>query len=370
MKYIYHIFIILLIFVFTSLNKVDAGHFLFPPVPTKPPKPPRPVRPTSSPAGPPEKNDDNYGTPVNGDRPKWVERSAHLLTNILRIDPQGYKKMFFTGGETISNVLSKGGIYQPMHPLYYRRDLDKSALFHSEDMSSTPCFQHSSCNGTDTDTRLRYFYSGCGDPNQDDSSYGENIIKGMKTAKDSINYWICEKWPIGNGDCVSDGYNDGHRSNLLNSDFYSIGMASKLSNVDSLIYWTQDFDSSICPMDIADLPIHSGSHIFSDDKSSCTFGVTFYSDKKSITSVIGKVYINYNTPTTEEPFVFDLTLKIGSTTKGVYFYDTSNFSKNDSYYFEFTILDNSKSITYRYPQKGYLRLIDESILDEPSWVKV
>ncbi|KAN0035428.1 hypothetical protein ACTA71_004697 [Dictyostelium dimigraforme] len=365
----YYIFIVLLISAFACVNRVEAGHFLFPPVPTKPPKPPRPIRPTSSP-GPPEKNDNNYGTPVNGDRPNWVERSALLLTNILRIDPQGYKKMFFTGGEIIPNVLANGGIYSPTHPLYYRRDLDKSALFHSEDMSSKPCFQHSSCNGTDTDTRLRYFYIGCGDPNQDDSTYGENIIKGMKNAKDSINYWICEKWPIAYGNCVPDGNNDGHRSNLLNSEFYSVGMASKRSNVDSLIYWTQDFDSLICPMDIADLPIHSGSHIISEDKSSCSFGVTFYTEKNSITSVNGKVYINYITPTTEEPFVFDLTLKIGSKTKGVYFYDTSNFSNNDSYYFEFTVQDDSKSLTYRYPQKGFLKLIDDSNLNEPSWTKI
>lgn len=143
----------------------------------------------------------------SGDRPSVEERAIHFYTDEVRIDPDHF-----------DDALSD---YSPVDPLVYNGDLNDAARFYAEDMEENGCFpaDHSSCDGTPFETRVRGFYDG--------AMIGENIAMG---------YWdpeaaIWEAWL----------YSDGHRENMLRVSFEELGTGFA-GTVNSYSSWyVQDF---------------------------------------------------------------------------------------------------------------------------------
>lgn len=104
-------------------------------------------------------------------------------------------------------------------PLLFDARLQASALFHSKDMAMTPCFQHNSCDGTDTFVRIAMFYPGGG--------AGENIAAGYTTPEAVMVGWMDSP---------------GHKANILSPDFVGIGVGYWAEAGSPYThYWTQNF---------------------------------------------------------------------------------------------------------------------------------
>ncbi len=81
--------------------------------------------------------------------------------------------------------------------------LTAAAEYHARDMAENNYFDHTSKDGTDFYTRITRFTT-------DYSMLGENIAKGDMTAEQVMDLWM---------------NSDGHRANILNSDYCHIGIA-------------------------------------------------------------------------------------------------------------------------------------------------
>lgn len=141
-----------------------------------------------------------------GGMPSVEERSLHLWTDALRIDPD-YTDVQFDE-------------YDALDPLVYDADLNDAARFYAEDMAANGCFpaDHSSCDGTSFETRVRSFYDG--------NLIGENIAMGALTPKQSVfDAWL---------------YSPGHRDNMLHSGFQELGTGFAGTPFNDS-RWVQDF---------------------------------------------------------------------------------------------------------------------------------
>ncbi|HEV3032966.1 MAG TPA: CAP domain-containing protein, partial [Polyangia bacterium] len=152
-----------------------------------------------------------FGEPM-GDYPGYEERVVLYATNRARVSPatEGWPS------------------YPSEPPLQWNAQLNQSSRAHSVDMRDTPCFQHPSCDGTDTFTRVLSFYKGAW------STLAENISAGAADPQTTVHNWIYE---IG----AAPG-ETGHRDAIFSADLTLIGVgfaaggATKTPN-----YWTQDF---------------------------------------------------------------------------------------------------------------------------------
>lgn len=152
-----------------------------------------------------------YGDPVDG-FPSAAERSLVLWTNAARVAPKEFKSEYSAGGCSYNDFES--GEKTAKNPLYIDLALTEAARYHSDDMRKNGCFQHESCDGTDTWARIGRYY--------DDSSYlGENIAYGSSDAKYTVmTMWMCSS---------------GHRANIMTGDYNEMGGGV------SKDYMTQDF---------------------------------------------------------------------------------------------------------------------------------
>lgn len=154
-----------------------------------------------------------YGDPQGG-FPSAAERSLVLWTNAARVAPTEFREDFSKGDCTLADF--SGTEKTAKSPLYIDVDLTEAARAHSTDMNDNGCFQHESCDGTDTWTRVGRYYD---DAN---SGLGENIAYGSTDARYTVmSMWMC-----------SDA---GHRANIMSADFNEMG-----GGVDH-DYMTQDF---------------------------------------------------------------------------------------------------------------------------------
>lgn len=154
-----------------------------------------------------------YGVPVDG-FPSEEERVLLLWTNAVRVDPEAFEDEYQSGYEPCSFDDFEASEQEPKDPMYIDLDLTEVARVHSTDMLENGCFQHESCDGTDTWARIAEYYD-------DTSNLGENIAMGT----DDPHYAVTGMWM-----CSS-----GHRANIMTGDYNEMG-----PGIDGT-YLTQDF---------------------------------------------------------------------------------------------------------------------------------
>lgn len=169
-----------------------------------------------------------YGDPIAG-VPSYDERSLHLWTNRVRIDPTQYADQYDCpfGGFTASEQTQK-------LPLKWNPALGLVARSHSEDMADNDNLSHTSSDGTPFVARVMDVYDGY--------VVGENVAFGYPDPYSvMVQGWMCSS---------------GHRSNIMDADFDELGTGT----VDD--YWTQDFGNrAIDPgMYAARLGVHEPEH--------------------------------------------------------------------------------------------------------------
>lgn len=89
---------------------------------------------------------------------------------------------------------------------------------HSTDMAVNGCFQHNSCDGTDTFDRIRTVYPGGG-------AMGEIIAAGFQDAASVVDAWM---------------NSPGHRAQILGGSFQAFGIGLVRGGSYGT-YWTVDF---------------------------------------------------------------------------------------------------------------------------------
>jgi hypothetical protein len=165
-----------------------------------------------------------YGDASEG-YPSREERWLHLWTNAVRVAPTDFEAEYAAGGCSVERDFSEDE-KTPKAPLYLDYALNEVARFHSEDMAENGCFQHESCDGTDTWDRIGRVYS--------DSSYlGENIAMAGQDGRYAVlSMWMCS--------------HAGHRANIMNGDYNELGTGVAVG--DGYTYFTQDFASGSLDM--------------------------------------------------------------------------------------------------------------------------
>jgi uncharacterized protein (TIGR03382 family) len=142
-----------------------------------------------------------YGVPVDG-YPSAAERILLLWTNAARVDPEGFDDEYKAGYEPcgFADFLAEEQV--PKAPMYLDVGLTEAARSHSTDMRDNGCFQHESCDGTDTWTRIARYYT-------ETSFLGENIAMGTTDPRYAVmGMWMCS---------------DGHRANIMTGGFEEMG---------------------------------------------------------------------------------------------------------------------------------------------------
>ncbi len=156
-----------------------------------------------------------YGVPVDG-YPSDAERALVLWTNAARVAPLDFTGDYKSGGCSLDDFSSDEKTAKD--PLYIDLALTEAARYHSDDMRTNGCFQHESCDGTDTWTRIGRFYKDSA------GAMGENIAYGSTDARYMVmSMWMCS--------------HSGHRANIMSGDFNEMGGGV------SKDYMTQDFAS-------------------------------------------------------------------------------------------------------------------------------
>ncbi|KAF2071440.1 hypothetical protein CYY_007248 [Polysphondylium violaceum] len=278
----------------------------------------------------------SYGEGSSG-LPNWHERENHVMVNSVRMDPRGYVSYFMKSGfSNLNNVLVK---YPAVNPLYYNNLLNQQAQFHSQDMGVNACFEHDDCDGGSISDRFKTWSSSC-----KGSGWGENIAAGYSTGLLANNLLICEESSV----CVSDGSNDGHRSNMMASDFQLLGVGYYYNSGSKYkSYWTQDFKSGNC--DSLSAPIYSASHTFYPDSKNPNFLANYYNSAGETLSS-AQVILADGTANT-------MSLILGSANKGVYSFVPSSYTACSNYKFVFKTTNGK---TYTYPDTGSLKLATAS----------
>lgn len=185
-----------------------------------------------------------YGD-VDGDgHPSWADRDVHLWTNAARVDPEAFEDDYQSGGCSYYEDFSEDE-QTPQAPLYYSRELNEAAVYHSEDMEESGEFSHDSSDGTSFGERVARYYTETG-------TIGENIAFGYGSGYNSVFVgWMCSE--------------SGHRANIMGSSYTELGTGVSGS------YYTQDFAAGTAD---SEGPVAMGVHSPQDP----TGEVTFYAD--------------------------------------------------------------------------------------------
>lgn len=275
-----------------------------------------------------------YGDQTNG-YPSWRERSLLVLTNACRMDPPAYRDAY-VGSYSILLPAN----YPATFPLYWNYNLNRSARAHAEDMASDCGLDHSSCDGTAWNTRIRSYYT-------ETQTLGENIATGEATPQATVRQWLldertggvvpADKTTCGTGRC------DGHRYNIMDPTYREMGTGYAHGTVAWYHFWVQDLAAGA--PDYSNR-IAAGSHLFLVNGRT-TFMANYYHSgggaPTQSTVVIDGVEQN-------------LTLSLGTAVRGTYTLEVARGTACRSYYFRFV---DSQGTTWRYPENGALRTFDE-----------
>jgi len=160
--------------------------------------------------------------------PTASEREVHLWTNAARVDPEAFGDAYAAGGCSTADFSDDE--LTPKAPVYYSRELNEAARFHSEDMRDNDWFAHESSDGTSFADRLAAFY--------DSASVGENIAYGYSDAFATVmEGWMCS--------------HEGHRANIMATSWLELGTGVAGT------YITQDFGGGSAD---TDAPVAMGIH--------------------------------------------------------------------------------------------------------------
>ena len=265
----------------------------------------------------------SLGEPTS-DRPAYPERLALYACNRARVEPAAVKWPDF----------------KPVPPLLLHDSLAQSGRAHSLDMRDNGCFQHPSCDGTDTFARIKSFWTGRF------SSMGENIAAGVDDGQTVIHNWIDE---IG-----APPGETGHRENMFSKDYDYVGFGYAEGGSRSFKgYWTQDF-AGVGGVMIPRLA--SGSHFPAsiNPGGTATFGTVYY-DKGGVSPDQVQVVVD------GKPFALANIAGIGAA--GAYEGDVTLASGCHRYYF--------RSITggqvTAYPDMGTLGAGTLDVADCPEY---
>lgn len=267
-----------------------------------------------------------YGEPDSSGHPNYQERANHLFLNAVRIAPSQYRTTYMAGwSPSPSGILVS---YPAVAPVYWEPKLGQSAYYHSNDMAVNGCFQHPSCDGTDTFTRIGSYYSCSG-------TMGENIAAGYSDPLSTSNQWLCDATGTPSA-CAADGSSAaGHRTNMMSANYKAAGVGYAYSASSTYkYYWTQDFGGTVCAP-VPTNPVYSGSHRVSG--GSTKFIALYYTSAGTAPSSANVVIAGTS---------YALTLDIGTAGKATYAYSQTSGAACRSYYFTFG--------TTRYPDTGCL----------------
>jgi uncharacterized protein YkwD len=258
---------------------------------------------------------EGYGVPV-GEYPNWQERVLLTMTNACRMAPQQFRDTYMSNYPDILQYTD----YPPVAPLYWNLELNRSARFHANDMASTPCFQHDSCDGTLWSTRIRSFYS-------KSAGLAENIAYGYSDSFAALLAFLAD------GGAPDHSSGDGHRRNIMNGGLREIGCGYVHI---SRPYYVQDFGGGAPDFST---PIAAASHLFLNGGTT-SFFANFYDPggpaPRQATLVLDG-----------EPQ--DLSLSLGQPAQGTYSVELPRASECRAYFFEFV---DGDGVTWRYPESG------------------
>ncbi len=254
--------------------------------------------------------------------PSASEREVHVMTNAVRMDPQGFRDLYIKGADIL-----KAENYPATTPLWYNNDLSRAARFHSVDMAANCGMTHNSCDGTTFANRVNSFYKGS-------KSIAENVATGRTTGLLTVIQWLRDDDTQGvpAADKSSD---DGHRKNIMNPQYQEVGCGYGYSATRRYNhFWTQDFGGGKV-LDYYKIP--AGCH-FTPNSSTLSYAVNYY-DATGAAPETATVIIDGKS--------YPMELHLGSMSKGTYIYSTTNDGQKHSYYFVF--IDGSGS-PVRFPQ--------------------
>lgn len=216
-----------------------------------------------------------YGDVDEDGYPSWAERDLHLWTNAVRVDPEAFDADYQQGGCSFDDFSSDEQTAKA--PLYYDRNLNLAARYHTDDMYTNDWFDHDSSDGTSFSQRMANFYP-------DSGTVGENIAYGYPDTYVVVTQgWMCST--------------SGHRANIM-GDYNELGVGVVAT------HYTQDFGAGTLDVDS---PVAMGSH----QPAEPTTTVTFYADWQNgeAPALLEVVYNGENQP---------LDLVWGADIQGVY----------------------------------------------------
>ncbi|NLL12742.1 MAG: CAP domain-containing protein [Fibrobacter sp.] len=268
------------------------------------------------------------------------EREVHVLTNAVRMDPQGFRDLYIKD----TNVL-KTENYPPTTPLWYNHDLSRAARFHSIDMANNCGMTHQSCDGTSFANRIKSFY-------KTSSFIAENVATGRSTGLLTVIQWLRDD--INQGVPAQDlSSNDGHRQNIMNPRYNEFGCGYAYSNTRKYNhFWTQDFGGATVK---EKYKIPAGCH-FNPNSSTLSYAANYY-DTSGIAPKSASVFIDGK--------FYPMTLHLGTPGMGTYLHSTTSDGKEHCYYFVF--IDGSGN-SLRFPQNSILSTGQQPICENVSTI--
>lgn len=279
----------------------------------------------------------DHGIPVNG-FPKWQERATLTLTNACRIAPAAYRSTFLP---TATGILQPS-VYPAVPPVQFNMQLTQSARAHSTDLAATSgCgFQHNSCNGTLWSVRIASYYPIY-------STIAENIAAGYADPLSSLNGLILDN--VGGVPSADGASTDGHRRNIMSSNYTQLGCGYATGPNTYGRYWTQDFGrpqgtTTICS------PIAAASHII--QTGSVVFLANFYDAQNAAPQSANIVVNGVTSPAS---------VYLGTAARGTYRFASPTTTSCRSYHFE---IRDAAGTLWRYPARGELRTFGEGPCSE------
>jgi len=268
-----------------------------------------------------------YGVPSGG-HPDYPERAVLALSNAMRMAPADFKAKWAAGD--LGSAL--GSAYPAVAPLRWNAELGESAWAHSEDMATTPCFQHNSCDGTVWSTRIASYYTLS-------SAMGENIAAGYPTPDAVLFAWACDGT---NGACAPDGDGDGHRANLMSGSWQALGVGYYQGGSGPYgEYFTQDFGGKA---DGTSPPLVDGSHDLVAGGNTRFFAN--YYDAAAPQSVALEL----------DGTTIPMAIALGTAAMGSYAVEETSGTGCRSYAF---VAVDAGGVSWRYPASGTLRTYGE-----------
>jgi hypothetical protein len=265
-----------------------------------------------------------YGDTVAG-YPAYKERAALVLTNACRMAPAGFRDKY-VGNYTI--LLPQN--YPAVRPLYWNLQLNKSSRAYAVDIANNCGLQatHMSCDGKTTfDQRIRSYYIPPG-------WIGENAATGYADPLQTIGQWLMD----GNPPAVDKSGSDGHRKNIMDTNFREVGVGYAHGTKQWYDFWVEDFGAGTTAFKNK---IAGAAHFFFK-QDSVTFWANFY-DSAGLAPRETSLYVNGQK--------YGMTLHLGTAARGTYQAKLAAGTACRNYYVSFTDANGS---AFRYPENGVL----------------